>query len=394
MPTHTPFATRVSRAAGAPRTARSTRTARRLLDPRRSVPAAAGLASLLLLSACSSASEAADATQTGTASGSEISAERCEANRAAGTITYITGYQYQSSAGILEAVAAEKLGYFDDLCLDVQIQPGTGDTSANAQLVAAGTAQVTSLGNEAEVLKAVAGGVDITGVLTWAHVPIATLMTGTDITDLTQLEGKTLGHKGSLPAPLRAMLVEEGVDVDAITQVEVGYDPSVLPRGQVQALTGYKSNEPLLLEDMGEDVTLWNPEDYGVAGSFGALAVNPTFAATYPQAVSDYLRAVVHAFDYCTDNGAECVGYAAELGGSGYDVAHNEKVWATEAGLAASSTPEGSPLGFLDADLTAAEGQTLVDSGELTEVPAFADAFDPSYLEVIYDGAELQWPGE
>ncbi|WP_372593435.1 ABC transporter substrate-binding protein [Actinotalea sp.] len=364
----------------------------------RAAPAAAGLAALLALAACSSSSAAEEApttasetavTETGT-----ISAERCAANEAAGTLTYITGYQYQSSAGILEAIAAEALGYFDEMCLDVEIQPGTGDTAGNAQLVAAGTAQVTSLGNEAEVLKAVAGGVDITGIATWGHVPIATLMTMPEITELSQLEGLTLGHKGSLPAPLRAMLVAEGVDVDAISLVEVGYDPSVLPRDQVQALTGYKSNEPLLLAGMGEEITQWNPEDYGVVGSFGALAVNPAFAEEHPQAVTDYLRAVAYAFAYCEDNGAECVGFAAELADAGYDTTQNEAIWATEVGLVTSSTPEGSPLGFLDAELTAAEGDTLLGSGELDSVPAASEAFDSSFLDAIYVGAELQWPGE
>ena len=365
---------------------------------RRVAPATAGLAAVLALAACSSSSAAEEApstaSETATTDASTISAERCTANEAAGTLTYITGYQYQSSAGILEAIAADALGYFDELCLDVEIQPGTGDTAGNAQLVAAGTAQVTSLGNEAEVLKAVEGGVDITGIATWGHVPIATLMTMPEITDLTQLEGKTLGHKGSLPAPLRAMLVAKGVDVDAITLVEVGYDPSVLPRDQVQALTGYKSNEPLLLAGMGEDVTLWNPEDVGVVGSFGALAVNPAFAQEHPQAVTDYLRAVAHAFAYCEDNAAECVALAADLAGAGYDTAQNEAIWATEVGLVTSSTPEGSPLGFLDADLTAAEGETLIGSGELASVPDASEAFDASFLEAIYDGTELQWPGE
>ncbi len=36
-------------------------------------------------------------------------------------------------------IAADELGYFDALCLDVDIQPGTGDTSQNAQLLASGT---------------------------------------------------------------------------------------------------------------------------------------------------------------------------------------------------------------------------------------------------------------
>lgn len=360
---------------------------------RTSLTAVLSAALLVSLAACSGDAESAEDTPAGAlAEGAAISAERCEANKAAGTITYITGYQYQASAGILEALAADSLGYFDAMCLDVVIQPGTGDTAGNAQLVAAGTAQVTSLGNDAEALKAVAGGIEVLGVATYGHVPIATLMTGTDITSLTQLEGTTLGHKGSLPAPLRAMLVSEGVDLDAITQVEVGYDPTVLPRGQVQSLTGYKSNEPLLLEAMGEAVTLWNPEDYAISGSFGTIVVNPEFAAAHPTAVEDYLRASLHALAYCTDNGAECVGFAADVAESGYDEEHNLKIWGVESGLVTSSTPEGSPVGFFDAALTTSEGQALIDSGELDALPPVEDVFDPSFLTSIYDGTTLVWP--
>lgn len=357
--------------------------------------ATVGAALLLSLAACSGDAEGSDDSApsgSAAAEGSAISAERCAQNEAAGTITYITGYQYQSSAGILEALAADSLGYFDALCLDVEIQPGTGDTAANAQLVAAGTAQVTSLGNDAEALKAVAGGIDVTGIATWGHVPIATLMTGTDITDLTQLEGTILGHKGSLPAPLRAMLVEEGVDLDAIEQVEVGYDPTVLPRGQVQSLTGYKSNEPLLLSAMGEEVTEWNPEDYGISGSFGTIVANPAFADEHPTAVEDYLRATSKAFEYCETNGAECVGFAADVAESGYDEEHNLEIWETESALVTESTPEGSPLGFHDDALTTSEGEALFASGELDELPTVSDVFDPSFLTAIYDGTELVWP--
>ena len=61
----------------------------------------------------------------GTAGGSrDISAARCAQNRAAGKITYLSGYQYQASASILEYVAASKLGYFSDLCLNVALAAG------------------------------------------------------------------------------------------------------------------------------------------------------------------------------------------------------------------------------------------------------------------------------
>ncbi|MCU1479209.1 MAG: ABC-type nitrate/sulfonate/bicarbonate transport system, periplasmic component [Subtercola sp.] len=326
------------------------------------------------------------------ASGSAISAERCAENKAAGTINYITGYQYQASASILDILAAKQLGYFDALCLDVQIQPGTGDTAANAQLVAAGTAIFTDLGGDADLLRSQSNGVDVTGIATYGQVPIETLMTMPTVTDLKQLDGTTLGQKGQLPPEIQTMLLDAGVDLSSITQVVVGFDPTVLPRGQVQSLTGYKSNEPLTLQADGTDVKLWNPEDYGIPGTFGTVAANPAFIAANKTATEDFLRASFHAYDYCLANAAECVGFASTLSGAGYDVDHNLKVWQTETGLVTSAQPAGTPLGSLNAALMAQEIQFLVKSGVLPTAPDPASATDSSYLSAIYDGTTLIWP--
>ncbi|MGQ7297433.1 ABC transporter substrate-binding protein [Quadrisphaera sp. KR29] len=364
---------------------------------RRSTPGAlaAACAAVLALSACSGSSDAPGGSGSDAPASGVIDADRCAQNRDAGTVTYLTGYQFQASTTILEAVAAESLGFFDDVCLDVQLQPGSGDTAQGAQLTAAGRAQLSGVGSAAEAMLAVAGGADVVGVATFGHVPIATLMTEPSVTDLTQLDGTTLGHKGSLPAPLRAMLVTAGVDVGSITQVKVGYDPTVLVRGQVQSLTGYKSNEPLVLAAAGEQVTQWDPEDYGVTGSFGQLIANPAFANAHPTAVQDFLRALLHAHEVCQSQLEQCVQAAADRsgGGSGFDVTHNEQVFTTESQLVADSTPAGQPIGFVDPAALAAEGEVLVGSGELESVPDPASVFDDSYLRAVVgsDGA-VAWP--
>ena len=46
-----------------------------------------------------------------------------------------------------------------------------------------------------------------------------------------------------MPPIITAMLEKAGVNLHSVKEVSVGYDPTILPRGQVQALTAYKSNE-------------------------------------------------------------------------------------------------------------------------------------------------------
>ena len=353
-----------------------------------------GLAAPLAATALLATACGADGSEDAPTAEVIIDQERCDANREAGPITFVTGYHYQASVTQLEVIAAQALGYFDALCLDVEIQPGNGDLMGNAQLVSAGTAQITAMSNEAEILQANVRDHEIIGVATYGHVPISTLLTGPDVADLTELEGRVLGHQSMLPAPVEAMLVEAGVDLDTVEQVEAGYDPSVLPRDQVQALTGFRSNEPHRLDDLGEEYTEWYPEDFGIVGSFGVLVTAPEWAGEHPTAVEDFLRGVGRAFEHCQNEGAACVDHAAELDRAGYDGEHNLRVWDSERALVASSTPEGEPRGFIDLDLTEREARTLVANGELDEVPELEPLFTTRYLEAVHDGSDLIWPGD
>jgi putative hydroxymethylpyrimidine transport system substrate-binding protein len=360
-----------------------------------------GLASLAAITlavgmtACSSESEASTE-----GSGSAISAERCAENEAAGTITYLSGYQFQSSASILEYIAASELGYFDDLCLDVELKPGSGDTAQNTKLLASGQASISAISQQ-DLIQAQANGIDIVGVSSYSNAGLDILMTNPEITDLTQLDGAVVGHKGYVPAAVQAMMIEAGVDWDSLTLVKQGYDPSVLPREQdgLAALTGFISNEPNQLEAAGDEVTVWQPVDYDIPGSLGAMAVNPQFAEENPSAVEDVLRAALHAYDYCSESDAhveECVGFAGDLSGATYDTTLNASIWQSEVDVIDANPTPDQPVGGIDP----ANIESLVTMLQQFEiVPATVTAedasawFDNSFIEAIYGSDnELVWP--
>ncbi|CAL9471741.1 hypothetical protein SUDANB121_02866 [Nocardiopsis dassonvillei] len=354
---------------------------------------AAALAAAVLATAACGGSGAAE--ETPPESDLAINDERCSTNQDAGTITFISGYFYQASVSQLEVFAAEGLGFFDSVCLDVEIQGGTGDIMASSQLVSAGTAHFTPVASEAEIVQANEQDHEIVGVATYGHLPIASLLTGPDVEDLKDLEGQTLGRPGMLAAPLEAMLNSAGVDVDSIEQVDSGYDPSVLPRDQVQALAAFRSNEPHQLDAMGEEYVEWLPEDFGVVGSFGVMATNPEWASQNRTVVEDFLRAVAKAFEYCEENGQECVEQAAALDPTGeFDVEHNLRVWEAESELVRASTPDETAVGYIDLGLTESETENLVASGALDDVPDLEPLFEPHYLEAVYVAGNVSWPAE
>jgi putative hydroxymethylpyrimidine transport system substrate-binding protein len=361
-----------------------------------------GLASLaaitLTAGVAGCGSDSGDSTSTGS-EGSAISAKRCAENKAAGKITYLSGYQYQSSVSILEYIAADKLGYFKDLCLDVDLKPGTGDTAQITKLLASGQATVGPVSQQ-DVIQARANGIDITGISSYSDAGLEVLMTNKDITDLSQLDGKVVGHKGFVPAGVRAMLVKAGVKWESLKLVKQGYDPSVLPRrqGGLEALTGFISNEPNQLKAAGKDVTVWKPIDYGVPSSLGAMAVNPKFAQANPHAVEDVLRAALHAYDYCSADDkqiTECVGYAAELSGPTYDKKLNATIWKTETQVAKDNPTSGQPFGAIDPKNVAGLVDMLHQFEIVPDSVTAAQAerwFATSPVTNIYAADKLVWP--
>ncbi|GAA2587584.1 ABC transporter substrate-binding protein [Winogradskya consettensis] len=329
--------------------------------------------------------------------GALISADRCEKNKAAGEIVYLSGYQWQASASILEYAAAEKLGFFDDLCLNVTLQAGTGDVAQNTKLLAGG--QVTfSPVSQQDILTANSHYIEVQGISSYSNVDLEILMTMPDVKDLKQLDDTTLGQKGAMPVGVQAMLMKAGAKYDTIQQTVVGYDPSVLPKGEVKSLTGFISNEPVALKAAGENVTVWRPSDYQVPGSLGSMAVNPEFAETNPTATEDVLRAALHAYEYCTEHAAECVKFTADLDKAnpasyGYDAAANVGIWNTETKVVKDSLKAGTPLGTIDTGNVQSLATMLNEYTQTEITPEEAeDEFSPEFIKNIYDGDKLIWP--
>jgi len=171
-----------------------------------------------------------------------ISKPRCERNQAAGTITYISGYGYSASAGQVDVFLAKVLGYFDALCLNVEINAAGG----NGQLlVSSGRAQFTALGSASDVMLAAANSRNLTAIATYGSTSPFSIFANEKIKTLKDLEGGKLGYFINITPVALAMLDAAGVDRSKVQLVKMtNYDPTVVTRGQVDAIVGYASNQP------------------------------------------------------------------------------------------------------------------------------------------------------
>lgn len=329
---------------------------------------------------------------------------RCEANRAAGTVTFLTGFDYAAAASIVEVITADSLGYYDELCLDVEVL--SSFSTANYPLVAGGQGQFASGGSFSEVVAfSLAAETELVVVTVAGRTPIDTLLVKPEVGDTAaDLAGTTIGVKGKLPASIEVMLLENGlVDGDDYDTVLVdGFDPVAhfaIP--SISAVPGWKSNEPGRLEREGVEFTALDPTEAGVPGSFGAIFTTRSFIDEHPTAAEDFVRATLRGLAAAIDDPAAASAAAVELveeGGNPNFLSLEGEVfrWEVEADLIASTTPTATAPGSLDLDGLRTEVGAYADVGFFgdVDVPDPADFADTSLAAAVTgpDG-QVTWPG-
>jgi ABC-type nitrate/sulfonate/bicarbonate transport system substrate-binding protein len=395
---------------------------------RRLLPVIAAVAALVALAACGSdnsasggsATTAAPAGATTTAAGSGgsassaggttttaagvtaggISPERCAANKAAGTITYLSSFDFAAAASILDVVVAKDRGYFDDMCLNVSIKPGF--STSNYTLVAAGQGQMSSAGSYTEILNYSKGGAKFVAVADYGKTPVEALLVpaNSPVTTLQDLKGKTIGVKGDIPPSLVAMLSQAGLQrgKDYKEILLDGFDPVAQLKTGIDALPVYKSNEPGQLDRAGVKYRLFDPADYGIPGTFGVIYTTPSFLAQHPTAVQDFVRAAFKGYADAVADPPSAVAISLKeinaAGNQNYLTQDGETYrWQQESAIVAKGTPPGSPPGLIDPGVFAAEVAAYTKAGVFqTGAPSTDGTYNADMANGVVSGTSLIWP--
>ncbi|MFJ4174922.1 ABC transporter substrate-binding protein [Microbacterium sp. NPDC089696] len=345
------------------------------------------LAATLTLGACSAQTPGGD-----TATNDAGSSDACQRNKDAGTITYISGYGYSASAGQIDVFLAQELGYFDDLCLDVEINA----SGANGQqLVASGQAQFTALGSASDVMLAAANSKNLTAVATYGTTPPFSIFGNEKLDSLKDLEGGSLGYFINLTPIASAMLDEADVDVSKVEMVKMtNYDPTVVVRDQVDAIVGYASNQPQTLKAQDLPFSEFLPDDLGVEGTYNVMEVNSRFLSEHREVAADFMRATLKALQFCLDESEECIDMLATLAedngqGAAFPRDQLARTWEVESAWVRDSA--GGKPGVQTEAMWEPEYDIVKEYGGVKELPAIADMMDPDLVADLYDGDALVW---
>lgn len=337
-------------------------------------------------------------------SGQAFPPERCAANQEAGTITYLSGFDFAATASIVEVLVAEQKGYFDDLCLDVEVRASF--STDNYPLIAANEAQFSSGGSFSEV-------VDYAGRNEAGFVALAVEgRTGIDAlivkdgqtTELADLEGKTIGVKGAITTSVAAMLKQaglaEGEDYDTV--LLDGFDPKVhIAIPEIVGFPGFKSNEPNQLRAAGIPFELYDPADHDIPGSFGVLYTNSTFLDEYPTAAEDFMRAAMKGLADALADPDAAAAIAVDMinaNGNALFLSPDGEIarWGVESELIAGSTASDLPVGAPDTKLLEREVNTYADIGLFDGiVPDISTVLNDTMVKGLYDeNGKVIWPAQ
>lgn len=323
-----------------------------------------------------------------------VSDERCERNRAAGTITYVSGYGYSASAGQLDVILAKQMGLFDALCLTVEINAGGAN---GQQLVSAGQAQFTALGSASDVMLAAANSQNLKAVATYGTTSPFSIFANEKIKSLKDLEGGRLGYFINITPIALAMLEAAEVDMSKVELIKMtSYDPTVVPRGQIDAIVGFASNQPQRLRAENMPFTEFFPADFGLNGTYNVAEINSTFLAEHRDAAADFMRASLYALDYCLDNEADCVGRISKLAeennqGAAFPLAQQQVTWAVESQWVRDADKDP---GVQSPAMWETEYDLVKRFGNVETLPPIESMMDADLVASLYRDGQLIWPGE
>ena len=205
--------------------------------------------------------------------------------------------------------AAEGMGFYEEVGLDVQLNPGGVDFQA-IQMVAAGGEQFGVTGAD-QLLMAREREIPVVALaVIYRKSPMVLFaLRESGISVPADLEGRTVGVKRNEEITYRALVKRAGVDSALISEVPVNHDLTPFFSRAVDVWPGYVINETLEVEEQGHEINVIWPSDYGVDLYADVLFTTEAMIEERPDVVRGFVEATIRGWEYALQFQQETVGF-------------------------------------------------------------------------------------
>ena len=125
---------------------------------------------------------------------------------------------------------------------------------------------------------------------------------GKPIKSIKELAGKTVAVPSSGRPLVMNLLKENGVDAASVNMVPSGPDPGALVTGQIDAYSGYSTNQGVMLQTRGFPIHILEVHDLGVPETAGTIYVREDYLKTNRDDVVRFMRAAIRSWNWALDN--------------------------------------------------------------------------------------------
>src|ERR1700722_7078993 len=202
----------------------------------------------------------------------------------------------------LGEVVAKRLGYFEQEKIDFAIQAG-GPNIDGVAIVASGRYEVGQVSSSPSLMLAASQSIPIVCFAVGAQenpycyysLPGAPIRTPQDMI------GRKIGVQATGQILLTALLRKNGIPEDKVQKVIVGSDMTPLVSGQVDAITGWRTNTTAL-KILGPDYLTMPLWDNGVKLYALPYYTTADFLKSSPDVLAGFLRATGRGSAYVKEN--------------------------------------------------------------------------------------------
>ena len=204
---------------------------------------------------------------------------------------------------------------------------------------------------------------------------------------LSDLEGKILGvAEGDLSIRLwPALARQNGLKIASVKQTKIGaaLREPMLSAAQVDAVTGFSYLSAVNLRDRGvpaDDLAVLRFADYGAEAYGFALIVSPAFAASRPEAVKGFVRALIAGTDLAIKQpGRAADEVVSRMEGGARDL-ELERLRVLIADNILTSEVRRNGIGGIEAARLDRSIDQIAEDFKFGKRPTVADIFDDTFL--------------